>query len=158
MSMRFKPDGPDHGELVSGINTTPLVDVMLVLLIIFLITIPVVAHTVAVRLPVERAMLRQTQPQNINIAVTRDGAVFWNQSRVRDQARLLAMLRTAAAQQPQPQVQIHGDAEAAYQHVGRVVLACQQAGINTLSFVTEPLAAGDQLMAAMSAAGVKRWP
>ena len=142
MSIRFKPELGVRDDFVSGINTTPLVDVMLVLLIIFLITIPVVAHTVAVSLPQEQAVVRQTQPQNINIAISRDGSVFWNQVGLRDQAELLALLRQVAAQSPQPEVQIHGDGDAAYESIARVVAACQQAGIATLAFVTEPPARG----------------
>jgi biopolymer transport protein ExbD len=130
--------GADEDEVVSAINTTPLVDVMLVLLIIFLITIPVVTHTVPVDLPKQTAQPRQTKPENINIAVTRDGQVYWNETRIAGNNDLLARLKTVATATPQPEVQIRGDGDAAYEPVGRVVFACQRAGIVKVGFVTEP--------------------
>ncbi|ATE59153.1 ExbD/TolR family protein [Thauera sinica] len=126
----------DEG-VISAINTTPLVDVMLVLLIIFLITIPVATHTVPVALPKEINQPRQTKPENINLAVTRDGKVFWNQEALAQDA-LVERLKTVAVAQPQPEVQIRGDGGAPYEHVGRVVLACQRAGIQKIGFITEP--------------------
>lgn len=135
MNVGQAADGED--EVVSAINTTPLVDVMLVLLIIFLITIPVATHTVPVELPRETNQPRQTKPENINLSVTRDGAVFWNQAPLSREA-LLERLKTIAVAQPQPEVQIRGDAAAPYEHVGRVVLACQRAGIHKIGFITEP--------------------
>jgi len=128
----------DEDDVVSAINTTPLVDVMLVLLIIFLITIPVVTHTVPVDLPKQTAQPRQTKPENINIAVTRSGEVYWNESRVASNDDLLAKLKTVAVTLPQPEVQIRGDGDAEYEPVGRVFLACQRAGIVKVGFVTEP--------------------
>ena len=131
------PDGGDE-ELNSAINTTPLVDVMLVLLIIFLITIPVVTHTVPVTLPKERNQPYKTNPQNINIAVDKDGGVFWNQTAVRDNAALLEKLKEIAVQTPQPEVHVRGDQQARYEAVGKVILAVQRAGIAKVGFVTEP--------------------
>jgi biopolymer transport protein ExbD len=125
-------------DLVAGINTTPLVDVMLVLLIIFLIAIPVVIQTVPVALPRERNLPTQTRPENIVIAVDREGDVYWNNQRVRDEGSLLERLKAAATRQPQPEVHIRGDREARYEFVGRVVLACQRAGIHRVGFITEP--------------------
>jgi biopolymer transport protein ExbD len=133
--------GQDSGgedDVVSAINTTPLVDVMLVLLIIFLITIPVVTHTVPVDLPKQTALPRQTKPENINIAVTRDGDVYWNDSRVGGSDDLLSRLKTVATATPQPEVQIRGDGDAVYEPIGRVILTCQRAGIVKVGFVTEP--------------------
>jgi len=132
--------GTSTGEddVVSAINTTPLVDVMLVLLIIFLITIPVVTHTVPVELPKQTAQPRQTKPENINIAVTRGGETYWNEVRVANDDELLTKLKAVAVGDPQPEVQIRGDAESAYEPVGRVFLACQRAGIAHVGFVTEP--------------------
>jgi biopolymer transport protein ExbD len=129
-------DGDD--DVVSTINTTPLVDVMLVLLIIFLITIPVVTQTVAVKLPNETNVARQTKPENIEIAVSRDGDVFWNAQPVSDSQALLERLKQAAALTPQPQVHIRGDQDARYESIGRVVFAAQRAAIQKISFVTEP--------------------
>ncbi|ANQ85491.1 ExbD/TolR family protein [Azoarcus olearius] len=128
----------EEDDVVSAINTTPLVDVMLVLLIIFLITIPVVTNTVAVELPKETNQPRVTAPENINIAVTRDGKVFWNESAVTDSEALVERLKGIALQEPQPEVQIRGDGEAPYEFVGKVIFACQRAGIVKVGFITEP--------------------
>lgn len=128
----------DEDEVLSAINTTPLVDVMLVLLIIFLITIPVVTQTVAVELPKERNQPRVTKPENINLSVTRDGAVYWNEKRVAGQEDLVSQLKGIALVEPQPEVQIRGDGNAPYEHVGKVVLAAQRAGIVKLGFITDP--------------------
>lgn len=132
----------DDDEVVSAINTTPLVDVMLVLLIIFLLTVPVVTHTVPVDLPKESNQPRITKPENINISVARDGAVYWNEKRMASNNELVTQLKTVAVAQPQPEVQIRGDGAAPYEHVGKVVLACQRAGILKLGFITEPPARG----------------
>jgi biopolymer transport protein ExbD len=132
--------GSDSGEdeVVSAINTTPLVDVMLVLLIIFLITIPVVTQTVPVKLPLETNIARQTKPENIDISVNKDGDVFWNTQAVPDSEALFQKLKTVAVMKPQPEVHIRGDQNARYESVGRVVFACQRAAIAKISFVTEP--------------------
>ena len=136
MSMNLgNVEGDD--DFVSEINTTPLVDVMLVLLIIFLITIPVVIHNIAVELPKERNLPTQTRPENIVIAVDRDGNVFWNNQFV-DDGQLFARLKEIAVEQPQPEVHIRGDGEARYEFVGRVVFNCQRASILKIGFITEP--------------------
>ena len=124
-------------EVVSTINTTPLVDVMLVLLIIFLITIPVVIASTPVEIPKERNQPTQTKPENINIVVAKDGDVFWNNELV-DDRKLLARLKDVAVRTPQPEVHIRGDLNARYEFVGRVVYACQRAGILKIGFITEP--------------------
>ena len=124
-------------EVVSAINTTPLVDVMLVLLIIFLITIPVAIQTTPVQLPKERNQPTQTKPENINIAVNKDGDVFWNNQLI-DDKKLLARLEEVAVKKPQPEVHIRGDRNARYEFVGRVVFDCQRAGILKIGFITEP--------------------
>ena len=124
-------------EFVSQINTTPLVDVMLVLLIIFLITIPVVIRSIPVQLPKERNLPTQTKPENIVIAVDKDGGVFWNNQPV-DDRKLLAQLKEIAVKIPQPEVHIRGDKDGRYEFVGRVVYACQRAGILKIGFITEP--------------------
>ena len=128
----------DEDEVVSTINTTPLVDVMLVLLIIFLITIPVVTQTVAMNLPKETNIARQTKPENIEISVNKDGDVFWNAQPVADSEALFQRLKKIAVMNPQPEVHIRGDEKARYESVGRVVFACQRASILKISFVTEP--------------------
>ncbi len=130
----------DSGEeqLNNTINTTPLVDVMLVLLIIFLITVPVVTQTVKLELPKERNLPTQTKPENIVIAVNRDGEVYWGLERMPDNEALVNRLKVEAVKEPQPEVHIRCDQEVRYESVGRVVVACQRAGIQKISFVTEP--------------------
>jgi biopolymer transport protein ExbD len=127
----------EEDDLNSQINTTPLVDVMLVLLIIFLITIPVVIHNISLDLPKERNLPTQTKPENIVIAVDRDGNVFWNNQFV-DDAQLFDRLKEVAVKKPQPEVHIRGDREARYEFVGRVVFNCQRAAILKIGFITEP--------------------
>jgi biopolymer transport protein ExbD len=133
-------EGDEHEEVLSTINTTPLVDVMLVLLIIFLITIPVVTHTVALTLPKEVNQPRQAKLETINLSVTADGKIFWNDRPVASPIDLVARLTQVVegAGTEQPEVQVRGDAEAPYEFVGRVVLACQRAGIDKVGFITEP--------------------
>ena len=124
-------------EVVSTINTTPLVDVMLVLLIIFLITIPVVIQSTPVELPKEANQVTQTKPENINLAVNKDGDLFWNNELV-DDKKLLARLKEIAVKKPQPEVHVRADRSARYEFVGKVVFACQRAGILKIGFITEP--------------------
>jgi biopolymer transport protein ExbD len=131
-------DDSGEDQLNNSINTTPLVDVMLVLLIIFLITIPVVTQTIKLELPKERNVPTQTKPENIVIAVNRDGEVFWGLERMADNEALVARLKLEAVKEPQPEVHIRGDSEVRYESVGRVVVACQRAGIFKVGFITEP--------------------
>ena len=136
--------GSDSGEdeINASINTTPLVDVMLVLLIIVLITIPVVTQTVPMSLPKETNIARQTKPENIDISVNKDGDVFWNAKLVPDNDALVDKLKKIGVLNPQPEVHIRGDEKSRYESIGRVVFACQRAGILKISFVTEPPAKG----------------
>ena len=138
MAMSIASDAADEDEVVSAINTTPLVDVMLVLLIIFLITIPVVTHTIPVTLPKESNVPRQTKPENINLSVDREGQIFWNEQKLADADALLTRLKRESVKVPQPEVQIRGDGGSRYEYVGRVVFACQRAGIVKIGFITEP--------------------
>ncbi len=138
MAMNIGSGDGDEDEVVSSINTTPLVDVMLVLLIIFLITIPVVTHTVPVELPKETNIARQTKPENIEISVNKDGDIFWNQQLVADSDALFQRLSKVATMKPQPEVQIRGDGRARYESVGRVLFQCTRAAIQKVSFITEP--------------------
>ena len=135
-------EGDGDDELNASINTTPLVDVMLVLLIIFLITIPVVTHTIPLTLPQETNRPLQTKPQNIDISVNRDGDVFWNQQLVPDMDRLVARLKTVSVKLPQPEVQIRGDQNVRYEFIGKVIFACERAGIVKVGFILEPPAKG----------------
>jgi biopolymer transport protein ExbD len=137
MAMGVGPSVDDE-ETISNINTTPLVDVMLVLLIIFLITIPVVTQSIPLTLPKETNVPRQTKPENIEIAVTKEGDVYWGMQLVRDNEDLVNRLKKIAVLQPQPEIQIRGDLGGRYEFVGRVVFACQRAGIQKIGFVTEP--------------------
>ena len=125
-------------EVVSTINTTPLVDVMLVLLIIFLITIPVVTQSVTLSLPKETNIVRVTKPENVELAVTKDGDIYWNTALVPVTEALVKRLGKIAVLNPQPEVHIRGDDKSRYESVGKVVYACQRAGIMKISFVTEP--------------------
>ena len=137
MAMNVGSDSEEE-EAISAINTTPLVDVMLVLLIIFLITIPVVRQSIAVELPKERNLPTQTKPENILISVNRDGDIFWGQQRLADTDALFEKLKVVAVQTPQPEVHIRGDAKARYESVGKVVFVCQRASIMKVGFITEP--------------------
>ena len=138
MAPQVGPSADGGDAVISTINTTPLVDVMLVLLIIFLITIPVVTTSIPVVLPKERVDVRETQPENIIISVDKDSKVFWYDSPVSSVDALVVKLKKVAAQKPQPEVQVRGDMAARYEGVGKVLLACQRAGIVKVAFITEP--------------------
>jgi biopolymer transport protein ExbD len=142
MGMSVGSSGGDEDQINSAINTTPLVDVMLVLLIIFLITVPVVRQTVPMVLPEEEVRARITKPENIEISVDKAGDVYWNLQRVADNDELLARLTKVAVLTPQPEVHIRGDQGARYESIGRVIFACQQASILKISFVTMPPSKG----------------
>ena len=129
-------DGDD--EVISTINTTPLVDIMLVLLIIFLITIPVVTTSIPVRLPKETNEIRETKPENIVLSVDAKGGIYWNELKIPNTNALIDRLKKIAVLVPQPEVQIRGDGDAKYDSVGRIVYACQRAGIAKVGFITEP--------------------
>ena len=138
MAMTVGSGDGDEDEVMSTINTTPLVDVMLVLLIIFLITVPVVRMTVPVELPKERNEIRETKPENIVISVDAQDRIYWNDLRMPSTDALVERLKKISVLTPQPEVQIRGDARGNYAGVGRVVYACQRAGISKISFITEP--------------------
>jgi len=143
MAMNVGP-GPDGDEdaVIASINTTPLVDVMLVLLIIFLITIPVVTTSIPVKLPKERIEARDSKregkTENIIISVDAQSHIFWYETPVASVDALTEKLRKVADMKPQPEVQVRGDMAARYEGVGRVLLACQRAGIVKVAFITEP--------------------
>jgi biopolymer transport protein ExbD len=128
----------DDDKPMSEINTTPLVDVMLVLLILFLITIPVITQSVKVDLPKAANIPTQTKPENINIAVDAEGNVFWNTALVPSQDALLDRIKQVAVMDPQPEIHLRGDRGTAYEHIGRVMVACQRGGIMKVGFITEP--------------------
>ena len=128
----------EEGVAMSDINVTPLVDVMLVLLIIFIITIRVILHQVPVTLPKATNLVTQTKPENITIAVDKDGGIYWNTKELSGQDELLSLLRGIVTQDPQPEVHIRGDANVRYQYVGQVLVATQKIGIRKVAFITEP--------------------
>jgi biopolymer transport protein ExbD len=142
MAMSVGQSDGDEDEVVSTINTTPLVDVMLVLLIIFLITVPVVTTSIPVQLPKERNEIRETKPENITLSVDANGRIYWNDLRMASTNALVERLKRVAILNPQPEVQIRGDGGADYEGVGKVILAVQRAGITKVGFITEPPARG----------------
>jgi len=138
MAMNVGAADGEEDEVVSAINTTPLVDVMLVLLIIFLITIPVVTTSIPVQLPKERNEVRETKPENITLSVDVKGRTYWNDLLIPTTPALIDRLKKISVLTPQPEVQIRGDGGADYDAVGRIIYACQRAGIAKVGFITEP--------------------
>jgi biopolymer transport protein ExbD len=129
-------DGEDAP--INEINTTPLVDVMLVLLIIFLITIPVITKTVKVSLPKAANIATQTKPENITVAVDSEGQIYWNNAPVSDTNALIELVKVEAIKDPQPEIHIRGDTEARYEDIGRVMYSIQRGGVVKVGFITEP--------------------
>ena len=130
-------DEPD--EVMNEINMTPLVDVMLVLLIIFIITVPVMKHAVSIDLPRATNVPQNVKPQTIRLSVDAQGGYYWNEGRVED-SQLLAMLQAASQTQPQPELHIRADKAVRYERVAKAMAAAQQAGVRTIGFITEPAA------------------
>ncbi len=128
----------EEDEVIGTINTTPLVDVMLVLLIIFLITIPVVTTSIKVDLPKEANVVRETKPENVIVSVNQAGQIYLYDTLMQSPADLQARLTSLAARKPQPEVQIRGDAQSEFEAVGRVMYAVQRAGITQVGFITDP--------------------
>ncbi|HEX3429995.1 MAG TPA: biopolymer transporter ExbD [Rhizomicrobium sp.] len=142
MSISVHSADTDEPELNTTINTTPLVDVMLVLLIVFLITVPVVLKQIPVNYPNARNIPTQTKPENIVIAVDKDEDIYWNNAPIdvtQLRPRFVAALRTAINKGGEPpEVHIRGDRDARFEAIGKVILAVQQAGIQKVAFITEP--------------------
>ncbi|WP_198970311.1 ExbD/TolR family protein [Xylophilus sp. ASV27] len=138
MAMNIPSAGGEEDQAIAAINTTPLVDVMLVLLIIFLITIPVVNYSVPVQVPKQRNEVRESKPETLVLSVDAAGRIYWYDTPVRDVSSLVDRLRKVAAQTPQPEVHIRGDWQSDYEPVGRIIYACQAAGIVKVGFITEP--------------------
>jgi biopolymer transport protein ExbD len=141
--MAMGSSSSSDGEVLSDINVTPLVDVMLVLLIIFIITVPVALKQIKVVLPKASNLPTQTKPEDVTITVDKSGGIYWNTSLLPSQDALKAELRTAARQDPQPEVHIRGDSDVRYMYVGQVLVAAQQIGIRKVAFLTEPIHPGD---------------
>jgi biopolymer transport protein ExbD len=128
----------EEGSAMADINVTPLVDVMLVLLIIFIITIPVIVAQVHLTLPKATNLPTQTKPENVTISVDQNGDLYWNIKKLDSRDELVADLRALARQEPQPEVHIRGDANVRYMYVGQVLVAAQRIGIRKVAFLTEP--------------------
>jgi len=139
MSMNVGGSGGED-EVLSTINTTPLVDVMLVMLIIFLITIPVIVPSVKVEMPVPRNIPTQTKPEDIPVSVDKDGNIYWKNARIEDRARLLELVVEQARKVPQPELHLKADRNARYESVARVLYTIGQGGLLKVAFLTEPKA------------------
>ncbi len=124
-------------DVMNEINMTPLVDVMLVLLIIFIITVPVMKHAVNVDLPRASSQREQVRPETVRLSVQADGSYYWNDAKVTDEA-LPALLRAEAAKDPQPDLHLRGDKAVRYERVAQALAAAQQAGLRKIGFITEP--------------------
>ena len=127
----------DSDQMLSEINMIPFIDVMLVLLIIFIITVPVIKHAVNIDLPRASNEKVLDKPENVRLSVDADGAYFWNDARVED-ADFEQRLVAAAAQEPQPELHIRGDKAVRYERVALAMAAAQRAGVRKIGFVTEP--------------------
>ena len=128
-------DEPD--EVMNEINMTPLVDVMLVLLIIFIITIPVMKHAVNIDLPRATNQPEDAKPQTVRLSVASDGSYYWNEAKIDDET-LAQRLKEEGAKDPQPELHIRGDKDVRYERVAQAMAAAQQAGVRKIGFVTDP--------------------
>ena len=129
----------EEDAINATINTTPLVDVMLVMLIIFLITIPVVIKTVPLKLPIATNIVTVTKPENIVLAVDKNGDLYWNDQPIKGgNEELLEKLKVEAVKVPQPEVHIRGDENARFEYIGRIIVDLQRASILKVGFITEP--------------------
>ena len=135
--MSFGSNFEEHSDVMSEINMTPLVDVMLVLLIIFMLTVPVLTHAVKLNLPQATNQQENTKQETINISITADGSAYWDEQKV-SQDVLKRHLKDIAVKQPQPEIHIRGDRKTQYEYIVDVMNDAQNAGIQKLSFVTTP--------------------
>lgn len=135
--MAFGGKFDDRDDVASDINVTPMVDVMLVLLVIFILTVPVLTHSVGVELPQTQAVRTQTETKAVSLTVAQDGMVYWDGQAI-GEAALEEALAEAAQSEPQPEIRLYGDRKTDYEHVVRVMAAAQRAGIAKLAFVTKP--------------------
>jgi biopolymer transport protein ExbD len=138
MSMNVQSSDDDEQALMADINTTPLVDIMLVLLIIFLITIPIITKTVPLHLPKVANIPTKTKPENITISVDAQGQIWWNGQLVPDRDALIKRVVVEAVKVPQPEVHIRGDAGVRYEAIGRTLYCIQRGGLTKVGFITEP--------------------
>jgi biopolymer transport protein ExbD len=138
MSMSVGSDSGDEDTVMSEINTTPLVDIMLVLLIIFLITSPVVMHLQQIKLPAETNQALKNKPEDVNIVVNKDGDIYWGQKKMANTDELFENLKKESVKIPQPAVHVRGDMASRYESIGRVIYTAQRAGVQKVGFVIEP--------------------
>ena len=143
MAIHISPADDDEDGVLAAINTTPLVDVMLVLLIIFLITVPVMTRALPVALPGQTARPAPPDKAAVTITVDRDGGMFWDDAPLADAGDLAEHLRLLAARTPPPPLRIRGDRNARFAAIGRVVAACHRAGIAAVGFATQPAGKSD---------------
>ncbi len=136
--MALNVEAKGEGEVMSTINVTPLVDVMLVLLIIFIITIPVIVPQIQLTLPKATNVPTVTKPENITVSIDKDGGIYWNTKKLASQDDLKTELRSIVSEEPQPEVHIRGDSQVRYLYVGQVLVAAQQIGIRKVAFLTTP--------------------
>jgi biopolymer transport protein ExbD len=137
MAMNIGSSDGDEDEVVSAINTTPLVDVMLVLLIIFIITIPVINHSVKIDLPRATSQPDDLKPETINLDIDAQGQIFWNSEAI-DASQLNLRIATAAQKTPQPELHLRAERTTQYEKVAQVMAAAQSGGLSKIGFVTEP--------------------
>jgi biopolymer transport protein ExbD len=138
MSMSVGSDSGDEDTVMSEINTTPLVDIMLVLLIIFLITSPVVMQLQKIKLPSEVNEAVKNKPEDVNIVVNKDGEIYWGQKKLANTDELFELLKKESVKLPQPAVHVRGDMSARFEAIGRVMFQAQRAGVQKVGFVIEP--------------------
>jgi biopolymer transport protein ExbD len=138
MSMSVGSDSGEEDAVMSEINTTPLVDIMLVLLIIFLITSPVVLKLQKIQLPTETNQAAKTKPEDVNIVVNKDGDMYFNQKKLASTDELFEFLKKESVKLPQPEVHVRGDQETKYEFIGKVIYTAQRAGVQKVGFITEP--------------------
>jgi len=135
--MAFSPTDQDDGDLLSEINMIPLIDVMLVLLIVFIITVPVMKHAISVDLPQATAEPSPERPQTVRLSVDAQGRYHWDEAPISDD-ELPIRLQASAALQPQPELHIRGDREVRYERVAQAMAAAQRAGLRKIGFITDP--------------------
>ena len=135
--MAFSTSDQDDGDLLSEINMIPLIDVMLVLLIVFIITVPVMKHAIPVDLPQASAEPNPERPQTVRLSVDAKGRYHWDETLINDE-ELSTRLQASAALQPQPELHIRGDREVRYERVAQAMAAAQRAGLRKIGFITDP--------------------
>jgi len=135
--MTFHENFGDESDVVSEINMTPLVDVMLVLLIIFIITIPVINHAVKIDLPKAQSQANTVQAEKINLSIDAQGNILWNTVLINEPDLKMSLLKLAQ-QTPQPELHLSADRQIAYEHVAKIMALAQTSGITKLGFITDP--------------------